>query len=105
MRGDRRNVFDLIETSNLVPGAPLGRSWIEVSGNNSDTCLVRTNARPIVQFLAQSSSVTAKRGNAVLVAEGDRRSIQETLHYPGIPGMRDIDPRWHGRDADCLVPV
>ncbi len=33
--------------------------------------------------------ITGKRGNAVLVAEDDWRSIQETLYLLGIPGMRD----------------
>lgn len=32
--------------------------------------------------------ITAKRGNAVLVAEDDWRSIVETLHLLSIPGMR-----------------
>lgn len=33
--------------------------------------------------------ITAKRGNAVLLAEDDWRAIQETLFLLGIPGMRD----------------
>ena len=33
--------------------------------------------------------ITGKRSNAVLVSEGDWRSIQETLHLISIPGMRD----------------
>lgn len=33
--------------------------------------------------------ITGKRGNAVLVGEGDWRAIQETLHLLGIPGMRE----------------
>ena len=33
--------------------------------------------------------ITGKRGNAVLVSEGDWRAIQETLHLVSIPGMRD----------------
>ena len=31
--------------------------------------------------------ITGKRGNAVLVAEGDWRSLQETVHLLSIPGM------------------
>lgn len=31
--------------------------------------------------------ITSKRGNAVLVSEGDWRAIQETLHLQSIPGM------------------
>ena len=33
--------------------------------------------------------ITGKRTNAVLVSEGDWRSIQETLYLVSIPGMRD----------------
>ena len=33
--------------------------------------------------------ITAKRGNAVLVAEDDWRAIQETLFLLSVPGMRD----------------
>ena len=33
--------------------------------------------------------ITAKRGNAILVAEEDWRAIQETLFLLSVPGMRD----------------
>lgn len=33
--------------------------------------------------------ITGKRSNAVLVAEDDWRSIQETLYLLSIPGMRE----------------
>ena len=33
--------------------------------------------------------ITGKRANAVLVAEEDWRSIQETLYLLSIPGMRE----------------
>ena len=33
--------------------------------------------------------ITSKRGNAVLLSEGDWRSIQETLYLLSIPGMRE----------------
>ncbi len=33
--------------------------------------------------------ITGKRSNAVLISEGDWRSIQETLYLVSIPGMRD----------------
>jgi prevent-host-death family protein len=33
--------------------------------------------------------ITGKRNNAVLLSEGDWRSIQETLFLVSIPGMRD----------------
>ena len=32
--------------------------------------------------------ITGKRGNAVLLSEGDWRAIQETLYLASIPGMR-----------------
>lgn len=33
--------------------------------------------------------ITGKRANAVLIAEEDWRSIQETLYLVSIPGMRE----------------
>ena len=33
--------------------------------------------------------ITGKRGNAVLISEGDWRSVQETLYLLNIPGMRE----------------
>ncbi len=33
--------------------------------------------------------ITGRRGSAVLIAEDDWRSIQETLHLLSIPGMRE----------------
>ena len=33
--------------------------------------------------------ITGKRGNAVLLAEGDWNSITETLHLLSVPGMRE----------------
>ena len=33
--------------------------------------------------------ITGKRSNAVLVSEGDWRSIQETLYLVSIPSIRD----------------
>ncbi len=32
--------------------------------------------------------ITGKRGNAVLLAEGDWNAITETLHLLSVPGMR-----------------
>ena len=37
----------------------------------------------------ESVLITGKRANAVLVAEDDWRSIQETLHLLSTPGMRE----------------
>ena len=33
--------------------------------------------------------ITGKRGNAVLLAEGDWRALNETLHLLSVPGMRE----------------
>ena len=33
--------------------------------------------------------ITGKRGNAVLLAEGDWNAINETLHLLSVPGMRE----------------
>ncbi len=33
--------------------------------------------------------ITGKRSNAILISEGDWRSIQETLYLLSIPGMRE----------------
>lgn len=33
--------------------------------------------------------ITGRRANAVLLSEDDWRSIQETLHFLSIPGMRE----------------
>lgn len=33
--------------------------------------------------------ITGKRGNAILLSEDDWRSISETLHLSGIPGMAE----------------
>jgi prevent-host-death family protein len=33
--------------------------------------------------------ITGKRANAVLIAENDWRSIQETLYLLSVPGMRE----------------
>ena len=33
--------------------------------------------------------ISGKRGSAVLIAEDDWRSIQETLHLLSVPGMRE----------------
>jgi antitoxin YefM len=33
--------------------------------------------------------ITGKRGNAVLLSEGDWNAINETLHLLSVPGMRE----------------
>ena len=60
------------------------------------TTLTVTEARANLYKLIDDTSVnhepviiTSKRGNAVLLAEGDWNSITETLHLVSVPGMRD----------------
>ena len=55
-----------------------------------------TKARPeLYKLLEQVAAgrkhlrLHSKRGSAILIAEGDWRSIQETLHLLSIPGMRE----------------
>ncbi|MDP4623901.1 MAG: type II toxin-antitoxin system Phd/YefM family antitoxin [Akkermansiaceae bacterium] len=50
--------------------------------------------------------ITGKRGNAVLVAESDWRSIQETLYLLGVPGMREsIVAGMKERLEDCSESI
>ena len=58
--------------------------------------LTVTEARANLYKLIDDTSVnhepviiTGKRGNAVLLAEGDWNSITETLHLVSVTGMRD----------------
>ena len=60
------------------------------------TTLTVTEARANLYKLIDDASVnhepviiTGKRGNAVLLAEGDWNAITETLHLVSVPGMRD----------------
>lgn len=60
------------------------------------TSVTATDARSqlyrLLDEIAQSHEpvlITGKRANAVLIAEEDWRSIQETLYLLGIPGMRE----------------
>ena len=39
--------------------------------------------------ISEPIQISGKRGNAVLISEEDRRSIQETLYLVSIPGMRE----------------
>ena len=59
------------------------------------TTLTVTEARANLYKLIDDASVnhepviiTGKRGNAVLLAEGDWNAINETLHLLSVPGMR-----------------
>ena len=54
--------------------------------------LARSRLYQLVDDTAASHvpiQITGKRSNAVLVAEDDWRSIQETLYLLSIPGMRE----------------
>ena len=60
------------------------------------TTLTVTEARANLYKLIYDTSVnhepviiTGKRGNAVLLAEGNWNSITETLHLVSVSGMRD----------------
>lgn len=57
------------------------------------TSITATEARKslykLVDEVSESHEITGKRGNAVLVSEGDWRAVQETLHLLSVPGMRD----------------
>jgi prevent-host-death family protein len=46
--------------------------------------------------------ITGKRGNAVLVSEGDWRAISETIHLSTIPGMvESIKEGMNEKIEDC----
>ncbi len=52
----------------------------------------RSNLFALLEQIAESHEpvqITSKRGNAVLIAEEDWRSIQETLYLLSVPGMRE----------------
>jgi len=58
--------------------------------------LTATQARKEIYRLIDEASethepiqITGKRSNAVLISEGDWRSIQETLYLSSIPGMQE----------------
>lgn len=60
------------------------------------TTITATKARARLYQLVDASAeshepiqITGKRNNAVLISEGDWRSIQETLHLVSIPGMKE----------------
>ena len=53
-----------------------------------------------VQSTHEPLQITGKRGNAVLLAEGDWRAIQETIYLLGIPGMRDSIIQGMAEDID-----
>ena len=60
------------------------------------TTLTATEARTKLYKLIEDASInhepvviTGKRGNAVLLAEGDWNAITETLHLLSVPGMRE----------------
>jgi PHD/YefM family antitoxin component YafN of YafNO toxin-antitoxin module len=52
----------------------------------------RTNLYKLIDDATMSHEpvvITGKRGNAVLLAEGDWKAITETLHLLSVPGMRE----------------
>lgn len=71
------------------------------------TTIKATEARAkLFQLLDQAAEshepiqITGKRGNAVLISEGDWRAIQETLYLLSIPGMRESIRRGLKTSAD-----
>lgn len=44
--------------------------------------------------------ITGRRGNAVLVSEGDWNAIQETLYLLSVPGMRESIKQGLGTPID-----
>ena len=68
----------------VFPYAPVIKT---VSATTARTELYRLIDATLAEH--EPVQITGKRGNAVLVAEEDWRSIQETLHLLGIPGMRE----------------
>jgi antitoxin YefM len=61
----------------------------------------RANLYNIIDETAKSHipvHITGKRSNAVLIAEEDWESIEETLYLMSIPGMRDSIKK--GLDSD-----
>jgi prevent-host-death family protein len=60
------------------------------------TTITATSARNKLYSLIDEANrshipiqITGKRGNAVLVSEGDWKAISETIHLSAIPGMVD----------------
>jgi len=49
--------------------------------------------------------ITGKRGNAVLVAEEDWKSIQETLTLLSVPGMRESIKAGMAEPLDQAAPT
>ena len=52
----------------------------------------RTNLNKLIDAVSASHEpvvIVGKKGNAVLLAEGDWKAINETLHLVSIPGVRE----------------
>ena len=71
-------------------------AYVILRGGNIMTTVKVTEARANLYKLIDDTSeshepivITGKRGNAVLLAEGDWNAITETLHLISIPGMRE----------------
>ena len=71
------------------------------------TILNATEARSKLYSLIDETSkthqpimITGKRGNAVLVAEDDWNSINETLYLLSVPGMRESIQEGMNEDFD-----
>ena len=71
-------------------------AYVISRGGNIMTTVNVTEARANLYKLIDDTSeshepivITGKRGNAVLLAEGDWNAINETLYLISIPGMRE----------------
>ena len=72
------------DKAHAFPDAP-GMTSLPVTQARSRLCQLLDEAADSHEPI----QITGKRSNAVLVSEGDWRSIQETLCLVSIPGMRD----------------
>ena len=69
--------------------------WVQVTRNEMTMISItnaRTNLYRLVDEAVQTHKpvvIAGKRGNAVLLAEEDWNSINETLYLLSIPGMRE----------------
>ena len=78
-----------IQASNAVRFHVRHQGWIVTSVTATEA---RKRLYALIDEVGHSHEavqITGKRGNAVLLSEGDWRSIQETLHLVSIPGMRE----------------
>jgi len=81
---------------NRINGLDIAYVLMYVNPRGAVTTIKATEARAKLYKLLDETAashepiqITGKRSNAVLIAEEDWRSIQETLYLLSIPGMRE----------------